>query len=887
MPASAAVVIAGTGFTQPGTVPGNDLLWVGNGLGTTGSIDVNGGSTPLFGALNLGWNLANGSGLITGTGSTLTLNTAAGRLGVGVWGTADLTVLAGAKILADGSDPACNGACGGSIASFAGTTGTLLIGDAGSEVRLRDALNLATASRDTVNGFGTAGGTSTANLTIDQGGRLVSGGGFSGPFSAGVPERSVANIRITDANSAWVMTAGSQNTVASRGPSLTLGTNGGASFLDILAGGSMRLETVATSNSSVLFGNNGGSSQVRVDGVGSVIEFTGNGPGVMQVGRSGSSTVSTMSITNGGVVRGAYYTSVGRDGATGTLRVQGASSRLIVDGNSTLASNGNPFTSFLDVARGNGASGTLNVRDGAQVQVLGTTARSTGPQLRVGFEAGSNGLVSVTGAGSTILLRAASVVPGGGSTEAVNPAVSIGRLGNGTMEVSAGGRMVIEGNAVSTLAASRSTVLHVGGFSDTASGGTGLLRITGVGSEVSVLGSDAFVGVGRGAGSTGTLVIENQGRLVSTVVNVGRSAANGTLTMNNGRMDLSGQYTGNALNGPTLSLGLGGGTGSATLSNGAVVSLSNPTGTAAPVVVLGGTGSFPGGNGTMTLTGGSRVELIGPAAAPGGVVVGRDGSGQLNLVGSSLSAGAGTVAVAAQPGSTGSLLMSQNATLQAAWVGVGRNRDAAGVVTEGGSASLVVSSGSVLTAPTVDIGLNGVLGGNGTIVGNVINGGTINPGNSPGTLTVQGNYSSAPGGRLVLEVGSNGSGGFVTDQLIFGLGASFNLGALAVEFRFLGDADPGAFQATGAFNVDSFLRQQAPGGGSSALGNAAYAGVAFTASAAAYTISNFNYTPGSTPTFTATPVPEPGTWLLMGLGALGLAVASRRRHSHPAVPGRN
>lgn len=883
MPASAAVVIAGTGFTQPGTVPGNDLLWVGSGLGTTGSIDVNAGSIATFGALNLGWERANGSGLIDGAGTTLTLNTAGGRLTVGVWGTADLYVLDGAKILGDGNDPACNGACGGSIASFAGTTGTLLVGDPGSEVRLRDTLNLATASRDAANGFGTAGGTATANLTIDQGGRLVSGGGWSGSFTAGVPERSVANIRITDANSAWVLAAGSQSTVANRGPNLTLATNGGTSFLDIVAGGRLRLETVATSNSSAVFGNNGGSSQVRVDGVGSVIEFTGAGPGVINLGRSGSSTVSTMSIVNGGVVRGAYYTGVGRDGATSTLTVQGAESRLIVDGNSTLASNGNPFSSFLDVARGASASGTLNVRDGAQVQVLGTTSRSTGPQLRVGQDAGSNGLVTVTGTGSTIQLRAASVVPGGGSTEAINPAVSIGRLGNGTLEVSAGGRMIIQGNAVSTVAASRSTVLHVGGFADTASGGTGLLRINGAGSEVSVLGSDAFVGVGRGAGATGTLILEDQGRLVSTVVNVGRSAGNGTLTMSNGRMDLAGQQTGSTLNGPTLSLGIGAGTGTATLSNGAVVTLSNPAGTASTVVVIGGSNSFPGGNGTMTLTGGSRIEMNGPAAAPGGVLVGRDGTGQLSLVGSSLNAGAGVVSVAALPSGIGSLLMSQNSTLQAAWVGVGRNRDAAGVVSEGGSASLVVSSGSVLTAPTVEIGANGVLGGNGTIIGNVINGGTINPGNSPGTLTVQGNYSNSPGARLVLEVGSDGGGGFVTDQLIFGLGSSFSLASLAVEFRFLGNADPIAFQATGAFSVDSFLRQQTAGGGSAALGNSAFADVAFTASAAAYVINNFSYTPGSNPTFTATPVPEPGTWLLLGMGVLALAAMSRRRQVHTAA----
>jgi hypothetical protein len=568
---------------------------------------------------------------------------------------------------------------------------------------------------------------------------------------------------------------------------------------------------------------------------------------------------------------------VGRDGSTSTLTVQGLNSRLLADGNSTLASNGNPFASFLDIGRGTSASGTLNVQSGAQVQVLATTSRSTGPNLRVGFENGT-GVVSVTGSGSTVLLRADSVVPGGGASEAQNPVVSIGRLGNGTMTLSAGGRLVVEGNAVSTAAATRSTVLNVGGFAETGSGGTGLLRITGAGSEAVMSGSDAFVGVGRGAGSTGTLVLEDQGRLASQIVHIGRGGGNGTLTMNGGRMDLAGQQTGGSLAGATLGVGLGG-TGTAALSNGSVVSISNSGGTAATNLLIGGSGAFPGGAGSMTLTGNSRIDINGPATAPGGVTVGRDGSGQLTLVGSHVNAGTGTVSIAALPAGTGSLQMSQGSTLQAGWVGVGRTRDANGNVSEGGSASLVVSTGSVLTAPTVSIGANGVLGGNGTIVGNVVNGGTINPGNSPGTLTVLGNYTSSPGARLVLEVARDGAGGFVTDQLIFGEGAGVSLAALAVEFRFLGTTDPVAFQASGAFDIDSFLRQQATGGGTAALGTAAYAQVAFTASAAAYVFNSFTYTPGSAPAFTVSPVPvpEPGAWLLMALGTALLMTAARRR----------
>ena len=40
----------------------------------------------------------------------------------------------------------------------------------------------------------------------------------------------------------------------------------------------------------------------------------------------------------------------------------------------------------------------------------------------------------------------------------------------------------------------------------------------------------------------------------------------------------------------------------------------------------------------------------------------------------------------------------------------------------------------------------------GTLAGQVTNFGTINPGNSPGTLVIDGGFTNAAGGQLVLEV---------------------------------------------------------------------------------------------------------------------------------------
>jgi hypothetical protein len=51
-----------------------------------------------------------------------------------------------------------------------------------------------------------------------------------------------------------------------------------------------------------------------------------------------------------------------------------------------------------------------------------------------------------------------------------------------------------------------------------------------------------------------------------------------------------------------------------------------------------------------------------------------------------------------------------------------------------------------------------LLYGAGTITGNVNNNGTVAPGNSPGTLTIAGNYVQGAAGALNVELGGTGAG---------------------------------------------------------------------------------------------------------------------------------
>ena len=208
----------------------------------------------------------------------------------------------------------------------------------------------------------------------------------------------------------------------------------------------------------------------------------------------------------------------------------------------------------------------------------------------------------------------------------------------------------------------------------------------------------------------------------------------------------------------------------------------------------------------------------------------------------------------------GSALLSNGSSIGAgAYLGVG---------VDGGTGSLLINNSSV-SATDVVIGSGGFLGGSGaTVTGNVTNFGIFSPGASPGTFTILGNYKAEAGSRLILEVESDGAGGFKTDEVIFG--GTVDLAGLAVEFRFLGNTDAQAFGNTGSFQIDSFLKKS--GGG--ALEDTAFVGVAFTASAGGAAIDGFRFDPA----VGIQPVPEPQTWglTLLGLATLGGMARGRR-----------
>ena len=188
-------------------------------------------------------------------------------------------------------------------------------------------------------------------------------------------------------------------------------------------------------------------------------------------------------------------------------------------------------------------------------------------------------------------------------------------------------------------------------------------------------------------------------------------------------------------------------------------SLALPSGT----MNLSGTNTYTGG----TIVNGGILNIVSAAALPMGGALTLNG-GQLNLNGNSqtignlsgtggvLDLGSGRLSINASGASTLgtivtgsgglSLFGSGQLSLSGANTYSGETRIFGGVLAVNGSITSDVMVGS-----------GGTLGGTGTIFGNVVNSGTVAPGNSIGTLSVAGNYSQG-GGTYQVEVNASRQG---------------------------------------------------------------------------------------------------------------------------------
>lgn len=911
--AAAQAAITTTGSIGVGPVfsnlgPANTVLpttaaWVGSpGVGT---LTVDGASFLQLARLSFGsGGTGNGSGLITGLGTLVELvgdgasNSQVQRLVVGDFGTGQLTVNAGAVLSTRGNASPCLLAfhyCDSFVGGAAGDNAVLNISGTGTQVNLGQTLFVAQPGLaiQHLDGYthGVPGGTTRGTVNVTDGALLSTDRVQVGPrhwsTNATGHERNFAEVNVSGAGSRWVVTGGqtvlnhADGTVGEGGAGILTANDSNAwATLSVTNGGVIEMQGTndvinfinLTNGGTSRSGLAGGRTDMLISGAGSQLLYSSEA-GVLQVGRSRGT--ANLLVTDGGSVDGVWYMSVGRDGATGTLTIDGANAWMRLNNRASAVANqpsGQSANAAIDIGRS--GTGVVNVLNGGQLVLEASAYLQGGNSLQLGRDVASSGTLNISGAGSTVRLTGISGVAGGGPTETRNPYASVGRDGNGTLNISGGGKLLLEGGAVSTPADRRSTSLYIGGFNDQLVGGKGVATVSGVGSEIRLTGTDTFMGVGVGPTSNGQLSVRAGGAVNGMGLVLGRNGGVGVLSVDGATLAMSGQQAAGTQSGAFFVVADGGGVAVATFDNGSKLTLSN-AGSAGAGFTIGGSGYAAGGDGSITLKGGSRIEVI---AAPGlsGGTVGREGSGFLRLRGaSSLDLADGNLHIGRFSGSDGTVIVSEGSTVTAGWVGVGARKTTAG--DEDGGTGTFVLINSTLNASEIVIGTNGFLGGSGTINGNVTNRGIFAPGNSPGTMEITGAFTAAAGSRLILEVESDGQGGFKTDQVIFGSGP-VDLAHLAVEFRFLGTTNPNDFQQADLFTVDSFFQLRTTGGGTTDLAAAAFAGATFDAQADAYSFENFTFSASGGASFTATPVPEPtsAALLLAGLGTLGW-LARRRR----------
>jgi T5SS/PEP-CTERM-associated repeat protein len=905
------------------------------GANTTATLSIsNGGTLSSHGRSTVGSNSdptgrVTGNVTIDGAGSTWAIGRdfasggqAALSLAPSANGFANVTLSNGASLSITGAraDPIVDNSLPVlQLGGTAGATATMTVGT-GSSVRIggdTGVLNVGGSNTST-------GGTGTLNIT---GGATVAGTGPNGLVFVGIGRSNgTGTVNVSGAGSQLAAAGvGGQNTqgLDGVGALISVGSNaGGNGTLNVTSGGSVLMsdngQVASTGTLGLRVAGTGTTGNVSVAGVGSSIVvsstsgstattpsvFVGNG-GNAQMTISDGATVSVLgagernftvnnaatgsgvlNMTNGAQIVASRF-AVADNGGTGTATID--HSTINVDG--VIFFNGAPIGAGVRVGRGVGAVGVLNLQNGAVINVnnsidsasviMGGTSSLAGGTGTLNMSGGSS--INFTGTAASASLQVGGIDGTGFMTMAGSSTVNVGTTGSATVGSTAGsaGTLAVGGGSSIT-----ANVIGIGGNSDTAAGGNGTAVVSGAGSALNAVGANAFVAVGRGG--TGSLSITDQGAISATAVSVGRAAGGfGTLTVDGAALNLSGQQTAGNLAGANLSIGNLGGTGSAMIQNHSVVTIANP-GTAGASLNVGGTPLSPAGNGVLNVSD-SQINVV---AQPGlaAVRIGHDGSGVATFTNSTLNVGNptangadGSLTVAGQPSASGVLTLNAGTVVSAGYVGIG-------ATTAGpGGTGVMILNNSVVNTTTFEIGALGLLAGDGGTInasGNVIVGGTISPGNSPGRITIHCNLIMLPGSVLMLDILGSGDQ-FNVDHLIIGDNSTFNLHDLHIVFNFLGNTDPNSFAASGGFDLDNFLQSQDLQTGSiSGLSSAFAPGetwsdvvdtAAITAVSSAYDISNLSVNPDGTVSVVAVPVPEPSTWVMLALGMMMLGAMSRRQ----------
>ena len=467
---------------------------------------------------------------------------------------------------------------------------------------------------------------------------------------------------------------------------------------------------------------------------------------------SGTLTSTTAHDLQGGTVAAILGGNVGANVTTGTVTF---SNQNTYSGLTHVSNNG---TLVLSSSGGPAISGDLLIDSTATVQVKGDNQLLSSKQMLLNGGTFDAGIFKTSVAGLSLSSNA-SIVGSGTITSAGSFLLQSGQV-----------NAVLAGTASATV--TNGTVLLEGNNTY-----TGLTQITNKGT----LQLDGSIAAASG------VFLETSGTLTGSGT-VGGSVAleGGTLAMKDGKINGSLQSIGGTLSGSVTVNGVVTQlAGTFDVTEGSLLIAKRG------VSVIGGTFGVAGTvDGSMAIDNAGTLVLSSKGVVSGTVTIGKgsgniNGTGQiggLNLVDqSNLHLGTGAQVILGKGGLVsvgsasvnGGMLLAGSSGLQVYTGGTltlgsdlystgGLVKTGTGVLNLQGTASLggaaVIQQGTLtldgtLQAPQLILNPGTTFNGSGNLLGTLVNnGGTFNPGHSPGTLSISGDFRQTRNGTLVLQV---------------------------------------------------------------------------------------------------------------------------------------
>lgn len=743
----------GANFTTPGT---SDRVDVGGNLAIDGATldvtDAGGMGAGLYTVLSWGGTLTQSNGgLSLGTvpgGQDLQLQFLGDRINVlsisglelNFWnanGAATSSQLGGGSGTWSATAPNWTDADATATAAMNPQPGFAIFGGASGTVTVDDGAGAVAASglQFASNGYRMTGDTLTL---VGSGGNApvirVGDGSVAGASMTATIDNVIAGTAGLDKADAGTLVLAGANTysggttvsggILQVGSDANLGAAGEGITLD---GGTLATTGSFATARGIAVGNAGGGLRTGAD---MTLDGAITGAGILH-------TAGTITLTNAGNAFG------GASIDAGTLALSGAGT---APGTLVVAAGATFDISQADAgATIAGLSGAGHVALGDQaLTVNGGTSIFDGVLDDGGTGGGSlvlgSGTLTLTGAntytGATTIAGGATLaLAGGGSIGASSP-VQV----DGTFDIAGtnAGALIrdLRGTGTVDLGAHTLTVIAANGSFDGTLAGDGVLAL--YGGTLTLNGASTYTGV-TAIGSGATLALAGTG-----------SIADSAQVIVEGTFDIAGTTAGATV---------------IDLAGGGDVVLGDQT-----LTLAGGDGSFAGditGTGAVHQLGGGTQVLLGTLGYTGGTTLDAGSTLQVGDGGTrgSLSGAVvdnGTLAFDRSDAVAFDGAMSGNGLLRQQGSGtllLGGNSAAFAGATQVASGRLVVggsAGSSAVLGGDVSVAAGAILGGHGRIGGNVVNAGTVAPGNSIGILTIGGDYTQTATGALQIEAQADG-----------------------------------------------------------------------------------------------------------------------------------